>query len=56
MLKVIIVLLTILFAISMYIVKPILAGGGQVRGDNGQGAVVQVCVTVDGDLTCMWED
>ena len=37
--------------------KPILAGGDKVRGDNGQGSVVQVCVTpFEGETDCMWED
>ena len=44
-----------LLALSLYIVKPILAGGDQVRGDKGVGSVVQTCVTVDGTYTCMWE-
>jgi hypothetical protein len=63
MLKVLILLIAFLFAISTYILKPILAGGDKVRGDNGQGTVVQTCITpisesVDSDdnSVCMWED
>lgn len=56
MVKILIVLFSILFALSIYIAKPILAGGGQVRGENGQGSIVQICITVDGDYTCMWNN
>lgn len=42
MLKVLILLLAIIFAISMYIVKPISAGGDKNGGDNTTtGTVVQ---------------
>lgn len=41
MVKVLIVLFSILFALSIYIAKPILAGGDQVIGEKGLGEVYQ---------------
>lgn len=47
MFKVLILLFAILFALSMYIVKPISAGGDQVRGDNAIGNPTQTCAVPD---------
>jgi len=47
MLKVLILVIAIVLAVATYIAHPILAGGDKVRGEEGDGATTQTCITPD---------
>lgn len=47
MVRIIIALLIILFALSSYIVLPILASGDKVRSDKAQGTASTHCINYD---------
>ena len=49
MFKIFITLLALLLIIAGYIAHPILAGGDQVRGEEGEGLTTQTCITPDYD-------